>query len=161
MFLRNVVEFHHTRRRYIPQDWTLFGNRCGNLKFNWFKLFDCRRKEPSCVEKYCHMYEGLAWRIIMGSRFDDWVYWHFFTITVEYNSSHVELFLDGACFLSLYEESLTVFLVSDWSLVSGILDLCSESQYESESYVMTDGQSASLSWNKAPIWGLRPDFDRC
>jgi hypothetical protein len=21
-----------------------------------------------------------------------------------------------------------------------------------------DGQSASLSWNKAPIWGLRPDF---
>jgi hypothetical protein len=23
---------------------------------------------------------------------------------------------------------------------------------------MTDSQSASLSWNKAPIWGLRPDF---
>jgi hypothetical protein len=33
---------------------------------------------------------------------------------------------------------------------------CSSS--ESESYVTTDGQSASLSWNKAPIWGLRPDF---
>jgi hypothetical protein len=30
-----------------------------------------------------------------------------------------------------------------------------------ESYVMTDGQSASLSWNKAPIWGLRPDFYYC
>jgi hypothetical protein len=29
---------------------------------------------------------------------------------------------------------------------------------ESESYVMTDGQPASLSWNKAPIWGLRPDL---
>jgi hypothetical protein len=29
---------------------------------------------------------------------------------------------------------------------------------ESESYVTTDGQSASLSWNKAPIRGLRPDF---
>jgi hypothetical protein len=27
-----------------------------------------------------------------------------------------------------------------------------------ESYVTTDGESASLSWNKAPIWGLRPDF---
>jgi hypothetical protein len=25
----------------------------------------------------------------------------------------------------------------------------------SESYVTTDGQSASLSWNKAPIWGFR------
>jgi hypothetical protein len=30
-----------------------------------------------------------------------------------------------------------------------------------ESYVTTDGQSASLSWNKAPIWGLRRDFYYC
>jgi hypothetical protein len=29
---------------------------------------------------------------------------------------------------------------------------------ESESYITTDGQPASLSWNKAPIWGLRPDL---
>jgi hypothetical protein len=29
---------------------------------------------------------------------------------------------------------------------------------ESESYVTTDIQSASLSWYKVPIWGLRPDF---
>jgi hypothetical protein len=28
----------------------------------------------------------------------------------------------------------------------------------SESYVTTDGQPASLSWNKAPIWGLWPDL---
>jgi hypothetical protein len=28
----------------------------------------------------------------------------------------------------------------------------------SQSYVTTDCQSASLSWNKAPIWGLRPIF---
>jgi hypothetical protein len=28
----------------------------------------------------------------------------------------------------------------------------------SESYVTTNGQSASLSWYKAPIQGLRPDF---
>jgi hypothetical protein len=32
---------------------------------------------------------------------------------------------------------------------------------ESESYVTTDGQSASLSWNKPPIWGLRPDINYC
>jgi hypothetical protein len=32
-------------------------------------------------------------------------------------------------------------------------------KYEtSKSYITTDGQSASLSWNKAPIWGLRPDL---
>jgi hypothetical protein len=30
-----------------------------------------------------------------------------------------------------------------------------------ESYVTTDGQSASLSWNKASIWGLRPDLYYC
>jgi hypothetical protein len=30
-----------------------------------------------------------------------------------------------------------------------------------ESHVATDSQSASLSWNKAPTWGLRPDFYYC
>jgi hypothetical protein len=30
-----------------------------------------------------------------------------------------------------------------------------------ESYVTTDGQSASLSWNETSIWGLRPDFYYC
>jgi hypothetical protein len=29
---------------------------------------------------------------------------------------------------------------------------------QSQSYVTTDGRSASLSWYKAPIWGLRPDL---
>jgi hypothetical protein len=29
---------------------------------------------------------------------------------------------------------------------------------QSQSYVTTSGQSASLAWNKALIWGLRPDF---
>jgi hypothetical protein len=28
----------------------------------------------------------------------------------------------------------------------------------SQSYITTDGQSASLSWYQAPIWGLWPDF---
>jgi hypothetical protein len=32
---------------------------------------------------------------------------------------------------------------------------------QSQSYVTTDGQSASLSWCQAPIWGLRPDFYYC
>jgi hypothetical protein len=31
----------------------------------------------------------------------------------------------------------------------------------SQSHVTTDGQSASLSWNKAPIWDLRPGFYYC
>jgi hypothetical protein len=32
---------------------------------------------------------------------------------------------------------------------------------ESESYVTTDCQSASLSWCQATVWGLRPDFYYC
>jgi hypothetical protein len=32
---------------------------------------------------------------------------------------------------------------------------------QSQSYVTTDGQSSSLSWNKAPMWDLRPDFHYC
>jgi hypothetical protein len=34
-------------------------------------------------------------------------------------------------------------------------------QSESESYITTDGKSTSLSWNKAPVWGLRPDLYYC
>jgi hypothetical protein len=30
-----------------------------------------------------------------------------------------------------------------------------------KSYIATNGQPASLSWNKAPIWGLRPDLCFC
>jgi hypothetical protein len=30
--------------------------------------------------------------------------------------------------------------------------------FELQLYVTTDGQPASLPWNKAPIWGLRPDL---
>jgi hypothetical protein len=34
-------------------------------------------------------------------------------------------------------------------------------QSQSQNYVTTDSQSASLSWNKAPICGLRPDLYYC
>jgi hypothetical protein len=36
-----------------------------------------------------------------------------------------------------------------------------DSVSQSQSYVTTDGQLASLSWNKAPTWGVRPDLDYC
>jgi hypothetical protein len=32
---------------------------------------------------------------------------------------------------------------------------------QSQSYITNDGQPASLSWNKAPIWDLRPDRYYC
>jgi hypothetical protein len=43
-----------------------------------------------------------------------------------------------------------LLLLSEWRT-----DLC---YWMSLSHVTTDGQSVTLSWNKAPIWGLRPDF---
>jgi hypothetical protein len=58
------------------------------------------------------------------------------------------------CFTPLYA---VVFPFSwlFWTPNSNSLIPLAES--ESKSYVTTDSQSASLSWNKAPIWGLRPD----
>jgi hypothetical protein len=87
-----------------------------------------------------------ALHIIVGSGFDVWVYWDFFAIAVNYNISHIELLLNDVCLTNLSEESLTAL---------------NESASESEPYVTTDGQSASLSWNKAPIWDLRPDLYYC
>jgi hypothetical protein len=48
-----------------------------------------------------------AWLIIVGSGYDDWVYWHFITITINCNSSHIDLLLNDICLLNLYEDSLT------------------------------------------------------
>jgi hypothetical protein len=44
-----------------------------------------------------------------------------------------------------------------------LLELCPtlSNQSHSQSYVKTDDQSASPSWNKAPIWGLRTDLYYC
>jgi hypothetical protein len=47
------------------------------------------------------------------------------------------------------EEFLAAAWISGWFLL------------QVESYVTTDGASTSLSWNKAPIWDLRPDLYYC
>jgi hypothetical protein len=49
----------------------------------------------------------------------------------------------------------------DCLLFTGWLSAVNWLGSDSESYVTTDGQSTSPSWNKAPIWGLRPDFYYC
>jgi hypothetical protein len=33
----------------------------------------------------------------MGFGFDNWIYWHLFTITVDYDNSHIELLLNDVC----------------------------------------------------------------
>jgi hypothetical protein len=66
------------------------------------------------------------------------------TITIGYNRSDIELLLNDVC------------LVSNTSTIES-----SNIQSQRQSYVTTDGQSASLSWCQATIWGLRPDFHCC
>jgi hypothetical protein len=123
--------------------------------------------------QYCHVLVfGVSWRIITGSGLVDWIYWHFFTIIVKLltisDCLNLVPFLTG-----LRVSSLLPWLAWFWyknrpflrlrcSLVStpqlNTQLLTHELIAESESYVTTDGQSASLSWYKAPIRGLRPDF---
>jgi hypothetical protein len=58
--------------------------------------------------------------------------------------------------LLLSQIEVSLFVASYYSQGHG--EVCTGTESESESYVTTDSQSASLSWNKAPIWGLRPDI---
>jgi hypothetical protein len=41
----------------------------------------------SIITRMCITCSGFAWLIITGSGLDDWIYWHFFTVTVNYDSS--------------------------------------------------------------------------
>jgi hypothetical protein len=52
------------RQKYV---WRWLGLTCGTVE-------------------YTVTYSGFAWRITMGSGFDDWIYWHFFTITINYSA---------------------------------------------------------------------------
>jgi hypothetical protein len=137
------------------------------LNFFWFLVSNCRFWCSECCSlkgvqrrfggihrlllrgrKHTVTYKRLAWLIIVGSRFDDWIYW----------TSILQLQLIITVHtLNSITNLLTVVWISDRSLVSRILFLWI-SPPQSDSYVATDGQSASLSQNKAPIWGLRPDF---
>jgi hypothetical protein len=119
---------------------------------------------------------GVPWLIITDSGLDDWIYWYFFTITRAHNQWLLKtrsILLDCDCVLFSCDRlgsDLRIghfFSFTSWtfnhrtlsSLMNKLVNWTLVS--ESESYVTTDGQSASLSWNKAPIWGLRPDLRYC
>jgi hypothetical protein len=61
----------------------------------------------------------------------------------------------------IYGSVISSVSVARWLTLHIILRLNEWTQSEFYSYVTTDCQSASLSWNKAPIWGLRPNFYYC
>jgi hypothetical protein len=124
---------------------------------------------------------GLSFTIVAGPRQrshfrarDPWDSWPYFTVsdsrlplssppttlraTMEVSQFSVEssrVFCYDRCSvgLSVLEQSTLL------GLTARSLVLWTNCQKKSQSYVTTDGQQASLSWNKAPIWGLRPDLD--
>jgi hypothetical protein len=99
---------------------------------------------------YGHIY-GVAWLIIVGSRFRDWNKWTSLLQLQFIITAHTSNSLMAYVLRRIYEESLSVVWISDWSLVVSL------SNSESESYVTTDGQSARLSWNKTYL-GLTTRF---
>jgi hypothetical protein len=85
---------------------------------------------------YCHV-----WGVSVTNNNGFWIWW---------------LGLLALCYNYSQLQKLT-----DWShsqLRQSDKSLWRIRRIESESYVTTDGQSASVSWYKAPIRGLRPDF---
>jgi hypothetical protein len=136
-----------------------------------------------CVCMYCHIF-GVCVTNNNGLWISWLVYLRFFTITINYDIRQqwlsatrsvpywtTSVFSSAVTDLVLIYESVTYSAsVGRWlTLHSWTLNYWTASEFsyeriswiESESFVTTDGQSASLSWNKAPIWGLRPDLYFC
>jgi hypothetical protein len=59
-------------------------------------------------------YSGSEWRILMGPGLDDWIYWHFFTTTSNYNSSQS---MTKTRFYSLLDYECLLFWVTDLDLI--------------------------------------------
>jgi hypothetical protein len=79
---------------------------------------------------------------------------HIFTINLSEIDIFVILSADSLCKSELHY---------DWRFTANqfILSPSPLSRVWSYTCVTADGQSASLPWNKAPIWGLRPGFYYC
>jgi hypothetical protein len=95
----------------------------------------------------------------MGFGLNESIYWTVLQVVTTVVCNTLRLLFEFATFVwtmpasRKHASSLLVSLLNFW-----LHFWTSELTAESESYVTTDAQSASLSWYKAPIWGLRPDF---
>jgi hypothetical protein len=103
--------------------------------------------------------KGFTWRIIVGSRFDDWIYWTPLLQSHLIITAHTLNSLTTSVWRISWGISHCC-LNSDWSLISRILDL--DLHLESSLILRpTVRRPVCLEKKKAPIWGLGPDFYYC
>jgi hypothetical protein len=96
----------------------------------------------------------VTWRIITGWGLDDRFYWHFY--------DNCNQWLRLAPFLAgLWVSSLPLWLITNEESWNSLMNESNNPWVWRESYTTSDSQLASLSWNKAPIWGLQPDLYCC
>jgi hypothetical protein len=113
---------------------------------------------------YIVTYRGLAWLIIVGSRFDDWMYWTSvlqLQLIITANTLNSFLIMNLSLYFYCFSNWSLVFCYSYYSIRLTASKLRLTQFLSLEPYVTTYCQSASLFWNKAPIWGLRPDLYYC
>jgi hypothetical protein len=136
-------------------------------------------QEPG--SQYCHVY-GVAWLIIVDSRLMIRFVWRHYHNHTRLQSSHTQLFwITNPSLRSLlhsreHVDSLRLLprsVVFWFSTSLCVLSYSPSSDFTSELLtslslslsltlrVTTDGQPASLSWNKAPFWGSRSDLYYC
>jgi hypothetical protein len=116
---------------------------------------------------YCHVY---VFSVTNNNGF--WI-WCFGLLALLYNYTRILQLTNNDCLrlapflpgsralsLPLWRMTNKEFLLTPCTALNDVC-LSNQSWSQSQSYVTTDGQSASLSWNKAPIWGLRQDLHYC
>jgi hypothetical protein len=66
------------------------------------------------IEIYCHLWGGFAWLILMVSGLDNWIYWHFFIIKINWNSSRS---MSKTRSILFWTTSVSSFTGIDWVLI--------------------------------------------
>jgi hypothetical protein len=96
----------------MPSFVPVFVPWCGSVTFSalFKQIIQSNPSNPTNSDTSCHV-SRVPWLIITGSGLDDWIYWHFLTITINYNSSQsmdvqdlLHSLLDYECLLFYCEE---------------------------------------------------------